>query len=153
MKKWVFSAVVFLCAGVVPCHAVSYSQVVKAGDLLFVSGQLPLDPHTGQVVDGDIASLTNLTMNYIKHYVLLGGLQMKDVVKTEVYLRDSRDYNQMDKAYAAWFPFSSPPARDVFIVSDLPNNSRIQISCIASKKHRGFKVSGLGTVGPRAIVE
>jgi 2-iminobutanoate/2-iminopropanoate deaminase len=135
MKKWLFSAAALCFAAIAPCHADSYSQAKVAGDLLFVSGQLPLDPNTGKMMEGDIASLTNLSMNYVKYYVLQKGFKMRNIVKTVVYLRDIRDYSQMDAAYALWFPFFEPPARDVIVVSDLPDNSRIQINCIASKRH------------------
>ena len=134
MKKWLFSATALIFAGIAPCYAVSYSPGVVAGKALYVSGQLPIDPNTGMIVDGDITTLTNLTMSHIQQIVLQKGFAMKNVVKTVVYLRDIRDYAQMDKAYATWFPFSTPPARDVIVVPELPNNAGIQISCVASKE-------------------
>jgi 2-iminobutanoate/2-iminopropanoate deaminase len=133
MRNWLFCTASFLFAGLAPCHAASYSQAAKAGDLLFVSGQLPIDPNTGQIVHGDIETVTDLTMSYVNYYVAQKGFKMKEVVKTIVYLRDIRDYDQMDATYASWFPYNHPPARDVIVVSNLPNNAQIQISCIASK--------------------
>lgn len=126
---------VSLFSALTPCHAASYSPAVKAGQFLFVSGQFPINPDTGLMEDGDIASLTHLTMSHVKSCVLRNRFKMNEVVKTVVYLCDIRDYNQMDQAYAAWFPYAHPPARDVIVVSDLPGNARIEISCIASSKH------------------
>lgn len=112
----------------------SYSAAVTAGDFVYVSAQLPVDPITGHLIDGDIQTLTNQVINNIQHLLKVKGSSLKQVIKTEVYLTDIRDYQAMDAAYAKWFNFQYPPARDVAAVSDLPYNARIEISCIAYTK-------------------
>lgn len=131
MKKWLFSfaALLLACQGL---QAVTYQQAYVAGRYLFASGQLPIDPQTGTVVQGDIASLTTLVLNNLKSVVQSKGYHMNNICKTVVYLRDIRDYNQMDVAYAAFFP-TNPPARDVVVVADLLSNADIEIGCVAYK--------------------
>lgn len=122
-----------LC-GEVAVHAnQTYSEAITAGNFLYVSGQLPIDPTTGQLAQGDIPTLTNLVIDSIQHWLRVKGFTMKDVIKTEVYLRDMRNYAEMDSAYGARFNFQYPPARDVIEASDLLYNSPIEISCIAYK--------------------
>jgi 2-iminobutanoate/2-iminopropanoate deaminase len=132
MKKFLLCVATCLlaCQGL---QAVSYSQSVKAGRYLFVSGQLPIDPQTGTIVEGDIAPLTNLVLDNLQQVLQSQGYAMSHVSKTVVYLRDIRDYDQMDAAYAARFPFSIPPARDVVVAENLLSNARIEIECIAFK--------------------
>jgi len=114
--------------------ATTYSSVVTAGDFVFVSGQVPIDPNTGKMIDGDIETLTNQVLDNIQHLLQVKGVTMKRVVKTQVFLKDIRDYDAMDKVYGKWFNFQYPPARDVIAAPDLLYNARIEISCIAYKK-------------------
>ncbi len=111
----------------------AYSNAVNAGDLLYISGQFPIDPITGRIATGDMQTLTNLTIDQIQHWLHDNGMTMRQVVKTEVYLTDIRDFDMMDAAYTARFNLQYPPARDVIAVSSLSYNSRIMISCIACK--------------------
>ena len=111
----------------------SYSNAVMAGEFLYVSGQIPIDPETGRMIQGDIEVLTNAVLDNIEHILRCKGFKMKQVVKTQVYLSDVRDYQGMDAAYASRFDFPHPPARDVVEVSNLLNNARIEISCIAHR--------------------
>lgn len=108
-----------------------YSESVTAGNFVYVSAQLPIDPLTGQIVQGDMITLTNLLIDHIQHQLHIKGLTLRQVIKTEVYLTDVRDFPLMDSAYGARFHFSFPPARDVVVAANLLNNSPIQISCIA----------------------
>lgn len=109
-----------------------YSQAITAGDFVYVSAQLPLDS-SGKIVHGDMVTLTNLVISNLQHQLRIKGLTLAQVIKTEVYLTDVRDFDLMDSTYATWFNFTYPPARDVIVAKNLLNNSPIQISCIAYK--------------------
>ena len=132
MKKisFLLSACVFSCAAAMTLQA-NQSAAVTAGDFLYVSAQFPIAPLTGQIGTGDTQTLTNLVLDQIQHLLHVKGYTMKQVVKTEVYLTDIRNFESMDSAYGLRFPFEFPPARDVIEVSSLLNNSPISISCIA----------------------
>ncbi|MBS0605295.1 MAG: RidA family protein [Verrucomicrobia bacterium] len=134
MKRFKFLLAALLLTGsAVSVSASTYSEAVNAGDFLYISGQFPIDPSTGKIVEGDMGTLTNVVLDHIQHLLHVNGLTMKQVVKTEVYLTDVRDFNAMDSAYATRFNFPFPPARDVVVVSNLLNNATIEISCIAYK--------------------
>ena len=110
-----------------------YSEVVQAGKFLYISSQLPMDPTTGQIVQGDMITLTNLVIDHIQSQLQLKGFKLSQVIKTEVYLTDVRDFQLMDSAYRTRFNFISPPTRDIVVAANLLNNSPIQISCVAYK--------------------
>ncbi|MBS0652345.1 MAG: RidA family protein [Verrucomicrobia bacterium] len=133
-----FRAVFFLCALISSLSGfcdqnATYSSAVTAGDFIYVSGQLPVDPSTGTLIEGDIQTLTNQVINNMEHLLKVKGVTLKQVIKTQVYLTDIRDYDAMNAAYGQRFNFQYPPARDVVAVSDLPFNARLEISCIAYK--------------------
>ena len=109
-----------------------YSQAIEAGGMVFVSGQLPIDPATGNFVKGDIKELTAQSLTNIKHILEEAGLTMNNVVKTCVFLADINDFAEMNEVYATFFeaPF---PARSAMAVKTLPKGSRIEIECIAAK--------------------
>jgi 2-iminobutanoate/2-iminopropanoate deaminase len=111
------------------------SGVVIAGDYAYVSGQFPIDPVTGRMAEGNIGTLTHLTLDHLNRLLLEAGFVMQQVISTRVYLTDIRDYDGMDSAYASRFNFIRPPVRDVVAAANLPNNARIEISCVAYKKH------------------
>lgn len=107
-----------------------YSQAVEAGNILYVSGQLPIDPATGEFVSDDIWDLTRRSLTNIQNILTQAGLTMQNVVKTTVMLADIDDFAAMNEVYAEFF--SDPyPARSAFAVRTLPKNSRIEIECIA----------------------
>lgn len=133
MNRILFLFSAFLFTGSVFCHAASYSEAIKAGNFLYVSGQFPIDPTTGKIIDGDMETLTNQAIDNMQHLLHVKGYNMNQVVKTEVYLTDIRDYEAMDSAYKQRFPYAHPPARDVVQVAGLLYNSAIEISCIAYK--------------------
>jgi len=93
-----------------PLPVAPYSQAVKAGDFLFVSGQVPIDPKTGKVVMGDIAIQTKQTLENIKAILSAAGLSLKDVVKVTVFLKDVKDFKKMNETYGTYFE-DEPPAR------------------------------------------
>ena len=87
-----------------------YSQAVRAGHLLFISGQIPLDPATGQMAPGDVADQTRRVCENLGAILREAGLSFAHVVRTTVYLADLNDFEAMNEVYGAWFP---PPAPDV----------------------------------------
>lgn len=107
-----------------------YSQAVEAAGTVYVSGQLPIIPATGQFAEGGIKELTAQSLTNIKNILAEAGLTMADVVKTSVFLADMNDFAEMNEVYAQFFeaPF---PARSAVAVKTLPKNARIEIECIA----------------------
>ena len=108
-----------------------YSQAVRAGALLFVSGQVPLDPATGQLVDGDIAAQTHRVFRNLGEILKAGGASFDHVVRTTVFLADMNDFAAMNEVYATYFA-SPAPARATVQVSRLPRDARIEIDVIAA---------------------
>lgn len=107
-----------------------YSQAIENGGVLYISGQLPIDPATGEFVADDIRELTRRSLTNIQNILAQAGLSMQNVVKTTVMLADIGDFAAMNEVYAEFF--SDPyPARSAFAVRTLPKNSRIEIECIA----------------------
>jgi 2-iminobutanoate/2-iminopropanoate deaminase len=107
-----------------------YSQAVRMGNLVFVSGQIPVDPATGAVVDGDIGVLTRRVFENIGAILTEAGLTFGHVARTTVYLADMNDFATMNAVYAEYF--SSPaPARSTIQVARLPRDVRIEIDVIA----------------------
>jgi len=108
-----------------------YSQAVAAHGFLYVSGQLPMDPETGQMVDGKIEDQTRRAMNNMRAILEAAEVSMSDVVKTTIYLKDMEDFAAVNGAYAEYFP-SNPPARACFEVARLPKDARVEIECVAA---------------------
>jgi 2-iminobutanoate/2-iminopropanoate deaminase len=104
---------------------------VRAGQLLFLSGQVPLDPVTGQMVTGDIAAETRRVFENLAAVLKAGGRSFADVVRTTVYLADMNDFAAMNEVYGQYFsePF---PARATVQVARLPKDARVEIDLIAS---------------------
>ena len=108
-----------------------YSQAVRAGQLLFVSGQVPLDPATGQIVAGDIAAQTRRVFDNLGAVLKAGGRSFADVVRTTVFLADMNDFAAVNDVYGTYF--SEPyPARATVQVARLPKDARVEIDLIAS---------------------
>jgi len=108
-----------------------YSQAVRAGQLLFVSGQVPLDPATGQIVAGDIAAQTRRVFDNLGAVLKAGGRSFADVVRTTVFLADMNDFATVNEVYGTYF--SEPyPARATVQVARLPKDARVEIDVIAS---------------------
>ena len=108
-----------------------YSQAVRAGSLLFVSGQVPIDPATGQIVSGDIGVQTHRVFQNIGEILNAGGASFDHVVRTTVFLADMNDFAAMNEAYATYFT-APAPARATVQVSRLPKDARVEIDVIAS---------------------
>jgi 2-iminobutanoate/2-iminopropanoate deaminase len=108
-----------------------YSQAVRAGQLLFVSGQVPLDPATGQIIAGDIAAQTRRVFDNLGAVLKAGGRSFADVVRTTVFLADMNDFAAVNDVYGTYF--SEPyPARATVQVARLPKDARVEIDVIAS---------------------
>ncbi len=108
-----------------------YSQGIRAGSLLFVSGQVPIDPATGNIVDGDIAAQTHRVLQNIGEILKAGGASFDHVVRTTVFLADMNDFAAMNAVYATYFN-APAPARATVQVSRLPKDARVEIDVIAS---------------------
>ncbi len=107
-----------------------YSQAIEANGTVYVSGQLPIDPATGEFAEGGIKELTRQSLTNIRHILEEAGLSMANVVKTSVFLADMADFAEMNEVYSQFFeaPF---PARSAVAVKTLPKNARVEIECIA----------------------
>ena len=109
-----------------------YSQAVISRGLVFVSGQIPLDPATGQMVAGDIAAQTERVLENLRAILEASRSSLDRVVKTTVYLADLEEFPKMNEVYARYFP-SAPPARATVQVARLPRDARIEIEAIAEE--------------------
>lgn len=108
-----------------------YSQAVRWGNVVYVSGQLPIDPATGAFAGEDVSAQTRQSLTNIKNILAAEGLDMSHVVKTTVMLKDIADFAAMNEVYAEFF--SAPyPARAAFQVAALPKDARVEIECVAA---------------------
>jgi 2-iminobutanoate/2-iminopropanoate deaminase len=108
-----------------------YSQAVIAGNFIYVSGQVPLDLKTGHLIADDITQQTEQVLNYIEAILKTCGIGLENVVKTDVFLKDLNEFNQMNAVYAARFINDVKPARATIQVARLPRDARVEISCVA----------------------
>ena len=107
-----------------------YSQAVRAGQLLFISGQIPIDPATGNLIAGDIAAMTHRVFANIREILAAAGASLDQVVRTTVFLADMNDFAAMNEVYATYF--SQPaPARSTVQAARLPKDARVEIDVIA----------------------
>lgn len=107
-----------------------YSQAIEAGGFLFVSGQLPLHPRSGEIVGNDIAAQTRQSIENIKAVLAAAGVPLSDVVKTTVFLQNMGDFARMNEVYQQFFG-DSAPARSTIEVAKLPKNALIEIESVA----------------------
>jgi len=108
-----------------------YSQAVRSRNLLFCSGQIPLDPKSGEIVSGDIAAQTRRVLDNIAAVLRAEGLTFDNVVKTTIFLTDLRDFQTVNEVYSSYFK-QQPPARSTVQVSALPKGARVEIEAIAA---------------------
>jgi 2-iminobutanoate/2-iminopropanoate deaminase len=107
-----------------------YSQAIQSGSLLFLSGQIPLDPATGQMIDGDIAAQTHRVFKNLQAVLEAAGATLDHVVRTTVYVADMNDFAAVNEVYGTYF--SSPaPARATVQAARLPKDARVEIDAIA----------------------
>lgn len=108
-----------------------YSQAVMAGDFLFVSGQIPLNPQSATIVSGGIREQASQALKNIGEILKQAGKGFEHVVKVDIFLKDMSDFNAMNEIYATFFTHGTKPARCAVEVSRLPRDVLIEISCIA----------------------
>ena len=108
-----------------------YSQAIRAGSLLFVSGQIPLDPATGAMIDGDIAAQTHRVFANLEAILEAAGASFDHVVRTTVYLADMNDFGVVNEIYGTYFSLPAP-ARATVQAARLPKDARVEIDLIAS---------------------
>ena len=109
-----------------------YSQAIQAGEFLYVSGQIPVDPATGEI-PGDISLQAKRSLENLKAIVEAGGYTLADVVKTTVFAAEIGDFAEVNAVYAEYFP-NNPPARSFVAVKDLPKGVKIEIEAVAWRR-------------------
>ncbi len=114
-----------------PAAVGPYSQAIRSGNLIFLSGQIPLDPKTGQLVEGDIKVQTAQCLKNLEAVLKAAGLGLNNIVKTTVFLTDLQNFAQVNETYGQFFA-QSPPARSCVEVSALPKNALLEIEAVAS---------------------
>jgi 2-iminobutanoate/2-iminopropanoate deaminase len=107
-----------------------YSQAIQSGSLLFLSGQIPLDPATGQMVEGDIAAQTHRVFKNLQAVLQAAGATLDHVVRTTVYVADMNDFAAVNEVYGTYFA-SPAPARATVQAARLPKDARVEIDAIA----------------------
>lgn len=108
-----------------------YSQAVRTGNILFVSGQIPLDATSGQLVSGTIGEETHQVMKNIQAILTAAGLSFEHIVKTSIFIKDMNDFAAINEVYSDYFS-GNFPARETIEVARLPKDARVEISVIAS---------------------
>lgn len=107
-----------------------YSQAIKVGNFIFISGQIPIDPNTGEIVEGDIKEQTKRVLENIKGILESISCSLNNIVKTTVFLKNLDDFSSMNEIYGIYFP-ENPPARSTVEVSRLPKGVNVEIEAIA----------------------
>jgi 2-iminobutanoate/2-iminopropanoate deaminase len=108
----------------------AYSPAIRAGNLLFVSGQIPIDPASGNLISGDIAAQADQVMRNVTALLAAAGVSFEHVVKTTVYLADMDEFAAMNEVYGRYIA-DPPPARATVQVARLPRDVKIEVDCIA----------------------
>lgn len=110
-----------------------YSQAVKIGNFIFLSGQIPIDPKTGELVNSDIKAQFELVIENIKNVLSEAGATLHDVVKATLYLKDIKEFSEINTIYGRYFD-TDPPARSTVEVSNLPKGAKFELEVIAYKE-------------------
>lgn len=108
-----------------------YSQAIQAGNFIFISGQIPIDPSTGEMIEGDIRQQTQRVLENIKKILESQRLGMEDVLKVTIFLKDMEEIHTMNEVYSTYFPFPQP-ARSTVGVVNLAKNAKIEIEAVAA---------------------
>lgn len=107
-----------------------YSQAIASNGTVFLSGQIPLDPATGELVPGDVSAQTEQVMKNLSAVLAAAGCSFENVVRCGIFLTDLADFGKVNEVYARYFP-ANPPARSTVQVVALPRGARVEIDCIA----------------------
>jgi 2-iminobutanoate/2-iminopropanoate deaminase len=118
-------------ADAAPAAVGPYSHAVRSGDFLFLSGQTPLDPATGKLVEGDVAEQTRQCLRNLEAVAQAGGAALADAVRVGIYVTDMGTFAQVNEAYATFFD-SDPPARSTIGVAALPLGAQVEIDAIVA---------------------
>ena len=110
-----------------------YSQAILTGNELFCSGQIPIDPATGEIVAGDVTAQTDRVLRNLTAVLRAGGMELHNVVKTTIFLVDMNDFAAVNAVYATYFD-ATKPARSTVAVAALPKGARVEIDAIAKKE-------------------
>jgi 2-iminobutanoate/2-iminopropanoate deaminase len=110
-----------------------YNQAVLVGNTLYISGQIPMDPGSGKLVEGDIKKETKQSMENLKAILTEAGMDFSDVVKTSIFVKDMHQFAQINEVYGAYFDTATAPARETVEVANLPKFVNVEISMIAIK--------------------
>jgi len=115
-----------------PAPIGAYSQAVQIGNLVYTSGQIPVNPATGEMVTGDIADETKQVMENLKAILVAAGMTFENVVKTSIFMSDMENFGAINAVYATYFNEATAPARETVEVANLPKYVNVEISMIAS---------------------
>jgi len=110
-----------------------YNQATLIKDTLYISGQIPIDPKTGNLVEGDIKAETTQSMENLKAILQEAGMTFEHVVKTSIFIKDMHQFADINEAYGAYFQEATAPARETVEVANLPKFVNVEISMIAVK--------------------
>jgi 2-iminobutanoate/2-iminopropanoate deaminase len=119
-----------ISTGKAPAAIGPYSQAIEIKDMLFISGQLPINPETGEMTGSSVGEQTKMVLANIRNILESAGYSFSDVVKTTCYLTDMGSFTEMNEVYASFFT-ENPPARATVEVSKLPKGARVEIEAIA----------------------
>ncbi len=108
-----------------------YSQAILAGNMLFISGQIAMDPNTGELISGDIKTETRQCMENLKAILTKASMGFDQVVKASIFVKDMKQFAEINEVYASYFDAASAPARETVEVSNLPKFVNVEISMIA----------------------
>lgn len=111
-----------------------YNQAINFDNTIFVSGQIPLNPETGSLIDSGIRDETKQVMENLKEILHEANFKMNDIVKTSIFLKSMDNFGEVNEEYGKYFENIIPPARETVEVSKLPLDVNVEISCIAIKK-------------------
>lgn len=116
-----------------PAPIAPYSQAILAGNTLYISGQIPANPMTGELIMDSVEDATHQIMANIKNLLNEAGMDLSNVVKCSIFMKDMNDYGAINTVYGSYFKDTTPPAREAVQVARLPKDVSVEISCIAVK--------------------
>ncbi|WP_282133274.1 RidA family protein [Cellulophaga baltica] len=108
-----------------------YNQAVLAGNMLYISGQIPINPKTGNLIEGDIKEETKQSMENLKAILEEAGMTFENVIKSSIFIKDMNQFAQINEVYATYFDAETAPARETVEVANLPKFVNVEISMIA----------------------